>query len=118
MLEFQDLTTGAPAHRLPDLDLHEENGELILRARIPGLKLGEMGVAVVRGDLVLEADGWDDSMAGQEHYEHLHGRLPLPFGTDAARVTGRSDGEVLEVRIPLPPLPEGEEWLLEEEIAY
>ena len=118
MLEFLNLNTGAPVNRLPDLDVHEENGELVLRAEVPGLKLSGIDLRIDGGGLVLDADGWDDTQAGQEHYEHLHGHLPLPFGTDTARVTGRADGEVLEVHIPLPPLPEGEEWLLTEEIAY
>jgi HSP20 family molecular chaperone IbpA len=118
MLEFQDLMTGAPVYRLPDTDVHEENGELILRAEMPGLHLGEVDVTIDDGDLVLDADGWDSSAAGREHYEHVHGRLPLPFGTDPSRVTGRVEDDVLEVRIPLPPLPEGEAWLPGEEIAY
>ena len=122
MLEFTNLNTGAPIHRLPDLDVHEENGELILRAEMPGLKLGAVDLRIDHDELVLEADGWADgqgnSEAGQEHYEHIHGRLPLPFGTDTARVTSQADGEVLEVHIPMPPLPEGEEWLLVDEIAY
>jgi HSP20 family molecular chaperone IbpA len=118
MLEFTNLNTGTPIHRLPDLDVHEENGELILRAEMPGLKLGAVDLRIDRDELVLEADGWDGSQIGQEHYEHIHGRLPLPFGTDTTRVTSQADGEVLEVHIPMPPLPEGEEWLLTEEIAY
>jgi len=101
MLEFHNLTTAALIHRLPDLDVHEENGELILRAEIPGLTLGTIDIGVEAGDLVLDADGWDGSEAGREHYEHLHGRLPLPVGMNAAQVTGESDGDVLEIHLPL-----------------
>lgn len=118
MLEFQDLTTGHPVHRLPDTDVHEENGELILRAEMRGLHLSDLELVVDQNDLIVDADGWDDSAAGREHYEHVHGRLPLPFGTNPARVTGRIVGEALEVHIPLPPLPDGEAWLPGEEIAY
>jgi len=118
MLEFQDLTTGAPVYRLPDTDVHEENGELILRAEMPGLHFGECDLEFDAGDLVLDADGWDDSFAGREHYEHLHGRLPLPFGTDPAQISAQVEDSVLEVHIPLPPLPDGEAWLPGEEIAY
>ena len=89
---------------------------------MPGLKLSGVDLRIDQNDLILDADGWaddgDNSNTGREHYEHIHGRLPLPFGTDSARVTGQADGEVLEVHIPLPALPEGEEWLLAEEIAY
>jgi HSP20 family molecular chaperone IbpA len=101
MLEFQDLTTGAPAYRLPNLDVHEENGELILRAEIPGLTLGAIELSADERDLVLDADGWDGSEAGREHYEHVHGRLPLPLGMNPAQATGEIDGDVLEVHLPL-----------------
>jgi HSP20 family molecular chaperone IbpA len=118
MLEFRDLTTGAPVRRLPDLDVHEENGELILRAEVRGLRFGGIDLTLDQGDLVLDADGWDGSAAGREHYEHVHGRLPLPFGTDPVRVTGRVEDDVLEVHIPLPSIPDGEAWLPGEELAY
>lgn len=106
MLEFQNLTTAAPTYRRPDMDVHEKNGELILRAEIPGLTLGEIDLAFDEGELVLDADGWDDAKAGREHYEHVHGRLPLPFGTDLARVTSHVAGDVLELHIPLPQIPD------------
>lgn len=115
MLEFHNLTTGQPVHRLPDTDVHEENGELILRAEVRGLHFRELELAVDQHDLILDADGWDDSTAGGEHYEHVHGRLPLPAGLDPSRVTGRIQGEVLEVHIPWPAF---EDWIPGEEIAY
>src|SRR5689334_4067315 len=101
MLEFHHLTTTAPIHRLADLDVHEENGELILRAEIPGLTLGALQLGTAEGDLVLDADGWDGTEAGREHYEHVHGRLPLPHGMDPARAKGEIAGSVLEVHLPL-----------------
>jgi HSP20 family molecular chaperone IbpA len=102
MLEFHHLTTGALSHRLTHLDVHEESGELILRAEIPGLTLGPLDVRMEQGELVLDADGWDGSVAGSEHYEHLHGCLPLPFRTDGTRVSGEVEGEALELHIPIP----------------
>jgi HSP20 family molecular chaperone IbpA len=118
MLEFRNLTTGAPVDRLPDTDVHEENGELILRAEMPGLHLGEFDLTFDQGDLVLDADGWDDAASGREHYEHVHGRLPLPFATDPGRVTGRIEDDALEVHIPLPSIAEDEAWRPGEEIAH
>ena len=100
MLEFRNLTTGAPVHRLPDMDVHEENGELILRAEMPGLHLGEIELTCDHGELILDADGWDDSAIGREHYEHVHGRLPLPSWADFPRLSGRVEDDVLEVHIP------------------
>lgn len=115
MLEFRNLSDGAPVHRLPDMDVHEENGELVLRAEVPGLHLGDVELSVDRDDLIIDADGWDDSALGREHYEHVHGRLPLPFWADFTRMSGRAEDDVLEVHIPLPAL---ESWRPGEEIVY
>jgi HSP20 family molecular chaperone IbpA len=118
MLQFRNLSTGAPADRLPNIDIHEANGELILRAEVPGLHLGEVGLTLDHDALIIDADAWDDSGIGREHYEHVHGRLPLPFGASPSVVTGQVADDVLELRIPLPPLPDGEAWLPSEELAY
>jgi HSP20 family molecular chaperone IbpA len=118
MLEFHNTAlNGGPAHRLPSVDIHEENGDLVLRAQVPGLMLGEVDLAIDHGDLVIEGDGWDDTEIGHEHYEHLHGRLPLPFAADPSRLASQVTDDVLEVHIPILPSPGGEEWALEE-IAF
>jgi HSP20 family molecular chaperone IbpA len=105
MLQTYDLTTGEPADRLPDLDVHEKDGELILRAQVRGLHLGGFALAVDQNEVIVDADVWGDADAGSAgggHHEHLHGRLPLPFATDPSRVTGRVEHDVLEVHIPWP----------------
>lgn len=92
----------------PSLNLHEEDGHLVLIAELPGLTLGHVTLDSDRGDLLVDGDGWNDGDTGHEHYEHLHGRLPLPFAVDPERVATQIDSETLMLRIPLPPpSPEG-----------
>lgn len=118
MLEFRNTLNGQPSERLPNVDVHEENGEIVLKAEVPGLLMGDVEISIDQGDLVMEGDGWDGHEAGREHYEHLFGRLPLPFEADPAHIVCRVDQETVEVRIPIPPVPVMEEWLVPEEIAY
>ena len=118
MLQFHNTLTGKPAARHPNLDVHEENGDIVVKAEVPGLELGEIQVSFDQGDLVVEGDGWDGSTPGHEHYEHLDGRLPLNFEADASRIVSRVEEESVEVRIPVPAMAVSEEWLVPEEIAY
>jgi HSP20 family molecular chaperone IbpA len=118
MLQFHNTLTGKPADRHPNLDVHEENGDIVVKAEVPGLELGEIQVSCDHGDLVFEGDGWDGHEAGHEHYEHLYSRLPLPFEADASRIVSRVEEESVEVRIPVPAIAVTEEWLVPEEIAY
>lgn len=94
--------------RRPSLDLHEEDGHIVLVADLPGLTLGHVTLDSDRGDLLIDGDGWNNGDSGHEHSEHLHGRLPLPFAVEPERVATQIDSETLVLRIPLPPLsPEG-----------
>lgn len=105
-----------PVHRLTNVDLHEDHGDLVLRAELRGLNVGEVDLQIDHGELVIEADGWTDDEPGHEHYEHLHGRLPLPFVADPSRLLTHVEENVLEVRIPIPELPKADaiDWLFEE----
>ena len=118
MLQFHNTLTGKPADRHPNLDVHEENGEIVVKAEAPGLDLGEVRVSFDQGELVVEGGGWDGTRAGHEHYVHLYGRLPLPFEAEASRIVSRVGEESVEIRIPVPPVAVTEEWLVPEEIAY
>lgn len=92
MLEFRNTLTGRPIERLPNVDVHEENGEIVLKAEVPGLLMEDVEVSIGHGD--------------------------LPFEADPTRIVSRVDHEIMEIRIPIPPVPVTEEWLVPEEIAY
>ncbi|HYX25263.1 MAG TPA: Hsp20/alpha crystallin family protein [Thermoanaerobaculia bacterium] len=117
MLEFHDSSLNhEPVHRLANVDLHEDHGDLVLRADLQGLNVGEVEILIDQGELVIEADGWTDAEPGHEHYEHLHGRLPLPFAANAPCLVSHVEDDVLEVRIPIPQTPSigAADWMNDE----
>jgi HSP20 family protein len=99
---------GEPAAWRPSVDVHERDGDLVLTADLPDLQMGELQVTVEDGALILDADGWDDSEPGHEHYEHVHGRLMLPFAVDPSRIEAHPLGDALEIRVHVPTAPPAE----------
>lgn len=95
-------TRHAPCFR-PSLDVHAEDGELVVHAELPGMCLEEITLRVDRGELILagEHDEGDDGIAGHVRGS-LAARLPLPFDTPDGRYRARFAGDVLEVRVPIP----------------
>ena len=79
---------------LPSLDLHEEDGELVLHADLPEIFDGWAVVALDGSDLVVRADG-----DGEPDAPACLGRLPLPFAPQALRAVALPDHRGLEVRI-------------------
>ena len=76
---------------LPNFDLHEEDGELVLHAETHG-RWGEVEVSVDGGDLIVQAQS--DAVGCN--------RLPLPFPLQARPAVYRPSPEILEVRIRIP----------------
>jgi hypothetical protein len=74
---------------LPSLDLHEEDGELVLHADLRGFDDEGVEVSLDGGDLIVQAAG-------------DYSRLPLPFALRSVPAVSRPGCEVLEVRIPIP----------------
>jgi HSP20 family molecular chaperone IbpA len=75
---------------LPSLDLHEEDGELVLHADLVDFD-ERIEISLEGGDLVVHAG---------EEPSHSS-RLPLPFALRSLPAVSRGH-EVLEVRIPIP----------------
>ena len=94
-----DLNTGSRNRSwLPDLDLREEDGELVLHADLRGFDDKDVEVSLDGGDLVVQAEGENQQDAPVWYYS----RLPLPFAPRSLPVVSRPGHEVLEFRIPIP----------------
>ena len=94
---------------LPAMDLVEVEGDLVLRADLPGVK--EDDVAIEIRDNVLTISGQrsaehEDRREGYHRVERAFGNfsrsLSLPKGVDADAVSASFDRGVLEVRVPKP----------------
>ena len=107
---FGPRANGSGARRwLPAMDLVEVEGDLVLRADLPGVK--EDDVAIEIRDNVLTISGQrsaehEDRREGYHRVERAFGSfarsVTLPKGVDADAVTASFDRGVLEVRVPKP----------------
>jgi HSP20 family protein len=93
----------------PRLDVFEKEGELIVRADLPGLKKNEIEVTFEENDLILHGEHKEETEVKQEDFyrmERAYGafyrRMPLPFSADPGLVVAKFADGVLEVKIPIP----------------
>jgi HSP20 family protein len=99
----------APAPWAPRVDVFEKDGNLLVKAELPGVKKEDIQVTLEGNDLAIRGERHEEREVKEEDYyrcERSYGsfyrRLPLPFETTAEQIkAGFSDG-VLEITIPKP----------------
>ncbi len=100
---------GAASRWIPAMDLVESDGDLVLRADLPGLS--EADVSIELEDKVLTISGerkiaHEERKEGYYRVERSSGSfrrsLTLPEGVDAEAIKATFDRGVLEVRVPKP----------------
>lgn len=96
----------------PAVDVVRENGNLVLRADVPGIKPEEITIEVDEGMLFVSGAHEESEETTEEHYvrrERRYGsfarRLPLPDGVDPKQIKASTKDGVLEVTVPLPEEP-------------
>jgi HSP20 family protein len=94
---------------IPAMDLVETDGELVLRADLPGLDRDDIEIEVKDNILTVSGERkaeHEEKGEGFYRVERASGRfsrsLDLPRGIDAGGVKANFDRGVLEVRIPKP----------------
>jgi HSP20 family protein len=94
---------------MPKLDVFKKDGELVVKADLPGLKKEDVKVYLEEGDLVVEGVRKEEKEIKAEDYfttERTYGtfyrRLPLTFEVDPGQVKAQFTDGVLEVRFPMP----------------
>jgi HSP20 family protein len=93
----------------PAVDVVRDNGHLVLRADVPGIKPEEISIEVDDGMLTVSGKHEEATEETDERYvrrERRYGaftrRLPLPDGVDPKKIKASTKDGVLEVTIPLP----------------
>jgi HSP20 family protein len=93
----------------PKVDVFEKNGDLVVKAELPGAKKEDIEVTLDQGDLVIRGQKKAETEVKEEHYyrmEQSYGsfyrRLALPFETTAEQIKATYVEGILEVRIPKP----------------
>ena len=94
---------------LPAMDLIEAEGDLVLRADLPGVREDDVEIEIRDGALTISGERkteHEDQREGYHRVERAFGSfsrsLTLPKGVDADAVSASFDRGVLEVRIPKP----------------
>lgn len=94
---------------IPPTEIFERDGQLIVRADLPGLNKDDMNVEVTDDMLTITGERReerDETREGYRHSERHYGRfsrsIPLPEGINAEEVQATFQNGVLEVTMPVP----------------
>jgi HSP20 family protein len=93
----------------PRVDVFEKDGDLVVKAELPGAEKEDIEVTLDQGNLVIRGQKKAETEVKEEHYyrmEQSYGsfyrKLALPFETTADQIKATYTGGILEVHIPKP----------------
>jgi HSP20 family protein len=93
----------------PKMDVFRKEGQLVVRADLPGMKKEDVEVAIEEGDLILRGERKEeteieegDVYRWERQYGSFFRRLPLTFEVEPEAVQASFKDGVLEVTVPLP----------------
>lgn len=106
---------GAARSWSPPIDIVRDDGNLVVRADIPGIKPEEVNIEVVDDILTVSGQHEESKEERDKQYVRRERRfgsfsrsMALPPGIDAKSIEAKTHDGVVEVRIPLPKKPEKE----------
>jgi HSP20 family protein len=93
----------------PPIDVVREDGHVVVRADLPGMRPDEVKIEVEDDILTVIGEHTESAETKERDYvrrERRHGAfrrsLALPAGVDTAKIEATTHDGVVEVRIPLP----------------
>lgn len=107
---FDDLTTGGEQSATrAKIDVVEKDGDLLIRADMPGIKPQDIEVEV-QGDMLTirgqheesKEDSKESFLRRERSYKSFSRSLSLPPGIDAKAIEANCHDGVLEVKVPVP----------------
>ena len=106
---FDELTDGRERAWTPAIDIERDNGNLVVRADIPGIKPEDVKIEVENNILTISGERKserEDRKDGYYRVERAFGSfrrsLKLPEGVDPESVQASFERGVLEVHVPKP----------------
>jgi HSP20 family protein len=91
----------------PEVEIFERDGELVVRADLPGLKREDVKVELTDEGLTIEGErrseheeNGEGYYRSERNYGNFYRRLPLPEGVDPDDATAKFHDGVLEVTMP------------------
>lgn len=93
----------------PAIESHVENGNLIVKADIPGIDPKDVSISVTGNQLTIEGERKHEEKKEEKDYfyrELAYGKftrtMPLPAGVDADKVKASCKDGVLQITMPAP----------------
>lgn len=106
---LSDLADGEGREWTPAIDVVRDNGNLVLRANVPGIKPEEIEIKVEDDVLTISGEHEETTeetgktfVRRERRYGAFSRSMPLPQGVDAKKIDAKTADGVLEVTIPLP----------------
>jgi len=94
---------------MPAIEIYERDGQLQVRAELPGLKPEDVKVEVTDGTLVIHGERkyeHDENKKGvyrsERRYGQFYREIPLPEGADVEQAKAQFNNGVLEIKLPVP----------------
>jgi HSP20 family protein len=106
---FDEWLEGREHAWTPAIDVVREDGHLVLRADLPGIKPEEVKIEVEDDILTVSGEHTESKEERDKHYvrrERRYGSfsrsMALPSGVDPKKIEAKTHDGVVEVTIPLP----------------
>jgi len=106
---LSDLGDGRERDWTPAIDVTRDNGNLVVRADVPGIEPDEIQIQVVDDTLTLSGkheESTEEKDKGYVRRERRYGAfsrsMPLPAGVDPKKIKASTKDGVLQVTIALP----------------
>lgn len=100
---------GVPGLWAPQVEMFERDGELIVRADLPGLTKDDVNIEIDNDGITIEGERQSEQEENGEgfyrterRYGKFYRRLPLPDGVDAENANATFQNGVLEVTMEAP----------------
>jgi HSP20 family protein len=97
---------------VPSTDVYRANGNLVVKADLPGLTKDDVEVLIEEGFLVVKGERNEEQEEKEKEYfrsERSYGsffrRVPLPEGVEIEKITAAVHDGILEVTVPMPVTP-------------
>ena len=106
---IRPLARMAEAEWAPRMDVYEKDGDLVIKAELPGVKKEDIKVEIEGGDLVVRGERKAESEVREDDYyriERTYGtfyrRLPIPFDAKSDQIKASYNDGILEIKVPKP----------------